>query len=150
VKTSSLAADWPVVNMINFIKTVNIINVVQTTVDRMWSGSLVAAVCRIFRLRLEKTASRYGAYLRIDWIGSRRQQIRGGPPARSLGEGLTLQRKSQLVNEVLQGPRTWTDFLERRRHWKTCMRFGTWSVKSLQRAGSLKAVESELAKYKIR
>jgi exonuclease III len=41
------------------------------------------------------------------------------------------------------------DSLERPKHWKRDMRFGTWNVRSLYRAGSLKTVARELGKYKL-
>jgi hypothetical protein len=41
------------------------------------------------------------------------------------------------------------DTLERPRQRKTDTRFGTWIVKCLYRAGSLKAAASVLAKYKL-
>jgi hypothetical protein len=55
----------------------------------MLSGSTVTAAWRVLGLRIEETASRYGGYLRIYWISSRRQPTVGGPPAWRLGGGLT-------------------------------------------------------------
>ena len=46
-------------------------------------------------------------------------------------------------------PRTWTDTLVRTKQRKRDMRFGTWNVRSLYRAGSLTAVPTELARYKL-
>jgi exonuclease III len=42
------------------------------------------------------------------------------------------------------------DFLDKRpKLWNTDMRLGTWNVRSLYRAGSLKTVSRELARYKL-
>jgi hypothetical protein len=41
------------------------------------------------------------------------------------------------------------DSLEGSRQWKMDMRFGMCNVRSLYRAGSLKTVESNLAKYNL-
>jgi len=46
-------------------------------------------------------------------------------------------------------PRAWTDPLVQPMQWERCMRFGTWSVRSLCRSGSLTAVARELARYKL-
>jgi exonuclease III len=47
-------------------------------------------------------------------------------------------------------PRNWTDFLDKRRKQKKMdMRFGTWNVRSMYRAGSLRAVAEEISKYKL-
>jgi hypothetical protein len=64
----------------------------------------------------------------------------GGPPDWGLGVGLTTpHRKKTLVTKTSKEPRTWTDFLDKRpKLWNTDMRFGTWKVRSLYRAGSLK------------
>ena len=45
--------------------------------------------------------------------------------------------------------RTRTDPLVRPQQWKTDMRFGTWSVRSLYRSGSLIKVARELARCKL-
>jgi len=39
--------------------------------------------------------------------------------------------------------------LVRPKQWKRDMRFGTWNVRSLYRAGSLRTVASELARCKL-
>jgi hypothetical protein len=69
----------------------------------------------------------------------------------SLGVGLTTpHRKNKLFTNNLHTPRTWTDSLDK--GLKLCnmdMRFGTWNVRSLYRAGSLMTVSRELARYKI-
>ena len=46
-------------------------------------------------------------------------------------------------------PRTWTGTLVRPKQWKREMRFGTWNVRGLYRAGSLTAAARELARCKL-
>ena len=46
-------------------------------------------------------------------------------------------------------PRTWIDNLVRAKQRKRDMRFGTWNVESLYRAGSLTATARELARCKL-
>ena len=46
-------------------------------------------------------------------------------------------------------PRAWADPLVQPKQWQRCMRFGTWSVRSLCRSGSLTTVARELALYKL-
>jgi hypothetical protein len=46
-------------------------------------------------------------------------------------------------------PRTRTDSLVQLQQRKKDMRFGTWNVRSLYRAGSLTAAVKELASYKL-
>ena len=46
-------------------------------------------------------------------------------------------------------PWTWTDTLVRPKQWKREMRFGTWNVRSLYRAGSHTPATRELARYKL-
>jgi len=38
-------------------------------------------------------------------------------------------------------------FLEQPRQWKMVMKFGTWDIRSIYGAGSLKTLASKLAKY---
>jgi hypothetical protein len=67
----------------------------------------------------------------------------------SLGAGRRLTTptvKIIFVAKYFQGPRKWTDSLARHKHRKMDMRFGTWKVTSLYRAGSLKIVARELWK----
>jgi hypothetical protein len=70
---------------------------------------------------------------------------RGSPPAWGLGVGLTtLHHKNKLVTKNLTVPRTWTDYLDKRPKLRNMnMRFGTWNVRSLYRAGSLMRVSRE-------
>jgi hypothetical protein len=46
-------------------------------------------------------------------------------------------------------PQTWTDTLVQPKQRKRDMRFGTWDVRRLYRAGSLTAAARELARYKL-
>jgi hypothetical protein len=47
-----------------------------------------------------------------------------------------------LVTKILKKPRTWKDSLDKRpKRKKMDMRFGTWNVRSLYRAGSLRTVK---------
>jgi hypothetical protein len=67
---------------------------------------------------------------------------------RGVNNPLTVKKK--LVTKTSKEPRTWTDCLDKRpKLWNTDMRFGTWNVGSLYRAGSLKTVSRELARYKL-
>jgi hypothetical protein len=55
------------------------------------------------------------------------------------------KKKKKLVMKTSKEPRTWTDSLDKRpKLWNTDMRFGTWNVRSLYRAGSLKTVEGTI------
>jgi hypothetical protein len=60
-----------------------------------------------------------------------------------------LTLKHWLVMKCHTGSWNSTDSLERPRQQKMNMRFVTWNVRGLYRAGSLKTVASELAKYKL-
>jgi hypothetical protein len=72
------------------------------------------------------------------------------PPAWGLGVGLTTPRHKKIVTKTSKEPQTWTDSLdEGPKLWNTYMRFGTWNVRSLYRAGSLVTVSRELARYKF-
>jgi hypothetical protein len=56
----------------------------------------------------------------------------------------------KLVTKNLTEPRAWTDSLDKRHKlWEMDMLFGTWNIRSLYRAGSLKTVSRELARYKL-
>jgi hypothetical protein len=49
-----------------------------------------------------------------------------------------------------KGPQTWTDSLDKRLKIKKMdMRFGTWNVRSMYRAGSFRTVAEEIAKCKL-
>jgi hypothetical protein len=81
----------------------------------------------------------------------RGQPTRGGPPAWGFGAGLTTSyRKNKLITKCYKGPRTWTDSLGK---WpklqKMNMRFGTWKVRSLYRAGSIMTIAKSISKYKL-
>jgi hypothetical protein len=61
---------------------------------------------------------------------------------------LHLKNKSFMKNFVK--PRTWTDSLDKQpKQWNMHMRFGSWNVRSLYRAGSLMTVSRELSRYKL-
>jgi hypothetical protein len=52
--------------------------------------------------------------------------------------------------KILKKPRTWMDsFKKRPKQKKIDMRFGTWNVRSMFRAGSHRAVGEEISKYKL-
>ena len=53
------------------------------------------------------------------------------------------------VTKYIQEPQTWTDTLVQPKQQRRDMRFGTWNVRSLYRAGSLTAPARELARYKL-
>ena len=53
------------------------------------------------------------------------------------------------VSKHSKGPQTWTDPLVRHKPLERDMRFGTWNVRSLYRAGSLTAAARELARCKL-
>jgi hypothetical protein len=57
--------------------------------------------------------------------------------------------KNLLVAKCYTGPWIWKDSLEQTRQWKMDMRFGTWSIRSLYRVGSLKTVARKLVKYNL-
>jgi hypothetical protein len=59
------------------------------------------------------------------------------------------RRKIGLVTKCYSGPWTSMDYLERHKQQKLYMRFGTWKVRTLCRARSLRKVAKELRKYKI-
>jgi hypothetical protein len=47
-------------------------------------------------------------------------------------------------------PRTWADYFDKRpKPKKMNMRFDTWNVRSMYRAGSLRAVAEEISKHKL-
>jgi hypothetical protein len=49
--------------------------------------------------------------------------------------------------KILKKPWTWTDSLDKRpKQKKMDMRFGTWHVRSMYRAGSLRVVGDEISK----
>jgi hypothetical protein len=59
-------------------------------------------------------------------------------------------QKNKLVTKILKKPRTWTDSLDKRPKGKKInMRFGTWKVRSMYGAGTLRTVAEEISKYKL-
>jgi hypothetical protein len=98
------------------------------------------------------TASRNGGYLRMYWIISRgqtRTTNKGGPPARRWGyPPLTIE--SRLDTKRVNDPQTCTDSLDKRPKRRNIdVRFGTWSVRGLYRAGSLMTDSRELSRYRL-
>jgi hypothetical protein len=64
--------------------------------------------------------------------------------------GLTTHLKNKLVTNRHKRPSTWTDSLDKRHKLrKMGIRFRTWSVRSLYRAGLLRAVAEEISEYKL-
>jgi hypothetical protein len=64
------------------------------------------------------------------------------------GQQLTV--KTKLVTKILNKPWIWTESLDKRpKRKKMDMRFDTWNVRSMYRAGSLRAIEEEISKYKL-
>jgi hypothetical protein len=82
---------------------------------------------------------------------SRGQEARGGPPAWGLGLGLTTPHcKIKLVTKILKRHRIWNNFFDKRpKRKKIAMRFDTWIVRSMYRAGWLRAAAEEISKYKL-
>jgi hypothetical protein len=66
-----------------------------------------------------------------------------------LGVGLTTPHcKYKLVTKDHKKPPNWKNSLDKRpKRKKMDMRFGTWNVRSMCRAGSLRAVAEEISKY---
>jgi hypothetical protein len=56
----------------------------------------------------------------------------------------TPRLKTGLVKKQIHVPRAWSDPLVQPKQWKRNMKFGTWKVRSLCRAGSLTAAFREL------
>jgi hypothetical protein len=64
--------------------------------------------------------------------------------------GLKTHRKNKLVTKDHKKARTWTDSLDKQPKLKKMdMRFGTWSVRSMYRAGLFRTVAEEISKYKM-
>jgi hypothetical protein len=55
-----------------------------------------------------------------------------------------------LVTKDHKKPHTWAESLDKRpKRKKMDMRFGTWNVRSMYRAGSLRAVAEVISKYNL-
>jgi hypothetical protein len=67
-----------------------------------------------------------------------------------LGVGLTTpHHNNKLVTKGHKKARTWKDSLDKRpKRKKMGMRFGTWNIRRMYRAGSLRAMAEEISKYK--
>jgi hypothetical protein len=65
--------------------------------------------------------------------------------------GLTTPNlKNKIITKIPKKPQAWTDFLDKRpKQKKMGMRFGTWNVRSMYRAGLLRAVGEEISKFKL-
>jgi hypothetical protein len=85
------------------------------------------------------------SYLHVKWVPCHHSKVR--PRVADRGDSLQI-RELHYVAKYLQAPRKWTDSLARPKHRKMDMSFGTWNVRRLYRAGSLKTVARELEKYK--
>jgi hypothetical protein len=102
----------------------------------------------IVRLQMEETASRYGRWLQICWISSHGQGMVLQLGGWAWGKLLTL--KNKLVTQCHNGPRTWTDSLDKRAKLKKMdVRFRMWNERSLYRAVYLIIVAKEISKYKL-
>jgi len=67
-----------------------------------------------------------------------------------VGEVLTTPHlKTGLVTKRIQLSWAWTDTSVQIKQWKRDMRFGTWNVRSLYRAGSIATAAGKLAWYKL-
>jgi hypothetical protein len=75
----------------------------------------------------------------------------GWPSNLGVGRGArNWDSNNKLVTKCHKGPRTCTDFLDKRpKPKKMNMKFETWNVRSLYRAGSLRAVAEETPKYNL-
>ena len=88
--------------------------------------------------------------MRIYRINSRGQPTRSGPPAWGFSVRLTTSHwRNKGVQKSHTGPRNWADNLERPWQRKMDMRFGTWNVRSLCRAGALGLVTSGLDRCRM-
>jgi hypothetical protein len=57
--------------------------------------------------------------------------------------------KNELVMKILKKPWIWTDSVDKLpKQKKMDVRFGTWNVRSIYRAGLLRAVVEDISKYK--
>jgi hypothetical protein len=102
-------------------------------------GSLVTTSWRVLRLQIQETASSYGAYPQIHWISGRRQPTKGGPSAWwCVWSWQPPAVRNKIVTKHSYEPRTRTYYLDKRPKWRNMdMRFGTWTMQSSYRAGSL-------------
>jgi hypothetical protein len=59
-------------------------------------------------------------------------------------------KKIALFQKHLTKPQTWKDYWDKQLKLRNMdMRFGTWNIRSLYRAGSLVTVSKALSKYKL-
>jgi hypothetical protein len=115
------------------------------------SEFLVTTTWRVHRLRMEETASRNEGQLRIYYVSSRVQPTRGDPSDGGLSwDYQLLAVKIKLVTKCHKGPWTSADNLDKQSKLrKMDMRFGTWNIRSLYRAGTLMTTAKWIPKYKL-
>jgi hypothetical protein len=66
------------------------------------------------------------------------------------GQQLLAVKKNKLDTKHHKKPQTWTDSFDKRpKSKKMDLRFGTWNVRSMYRAGSLRTLAEEVSKYKL-
>jgi hypothetical protein len=108
----------------------------------MLYGSLVTTAWRV--LRLQRVPANI---LNIQW----REAAKGWSSSLDVGSGANNSpQKNKFVPKCHKGPWIWTDSLDNRPKLKKMgMRFGSWNVTSLYRAGSLATVAEEISKYKL-
>jgi hypothetical protein len=115
---NSLCQGFPYKNFAWTTDLFNTLNFDDSSVQCSVLGrSLVTATGRVFRLRMEETASRYGGLLRIYWISSRAQPTMGGPPV--WGGAWAYQLLT--VTKCHNGPSSCTDSLDKRYN------YGKWT-----------------------
>jgi hypothetical protein len=120
-----------------------------------WRRPTWAATCQgthiWYTVWIEGTASRYGGWLRMQWISCCSQPTSAGPPSWGLGMELTTaHHKNKIITKLFNDLLTWTDSLGKRPTLtNTDMRSGFWNIRSTYRAGSLMNVLKELCKYKL-
>jgi hypothetical protein len=76
---------------------------------------------------------------------------KGWSSSLGLGVGLTTpHRKNKLVTKDHKKPGTWTNSWDKQpKRKKMLMSVGTWKVRSMYRAGSLRVIEEEISKYNL-
>jgi hypothetical protein len=68
--------------------------------------------------------------------------------SRTADKGWSSPKKGHIVTKCFTRPWTWTDSLNKRaKVRKMDIRFGTWNVRNLYRAGSLITVATEIARF---
>jgi hypothetical protein len=95
---------------------------------------------------MEETPSKYEGNI---FNKQSRTADKGWSSSLGLGVGITTPRhKNKLVTKMFKKPRNWNDFLDKRPKLKKInMRFGTWNVRSMYRAGPLRALAEGISEY---